>query len=70
MTIAPCPHCGKPCDCQYVMLNGSMIRMDGWQALCTACGYSGPVAAKMEDAARWHNKISQNCGACNGAVGG
>lgn len=64
MIIAPCPNCGLPC---------SLMRDKAWnrhhafayeQVECLACDYNGPADPVAEVAVRRHNKISQNCGAC------
>jgi len=64
MELAPCPNCGLPTDIKYGTLSGSDFGLDGWQAMCVHCGYSGPACNDQADAVRRHNKISQNCGAC------
>lgn len=63
MNVADCPHCGDPCQLKYGTLNGSDFSIEGWQAMCDRCGYSGPACKTEEEAVRAHNKISQNCGA-------
>lgn len=67
--IAACPHCGGACAADMDRFHGSIVR---WQIHCDTppagtclpnCGYKGPFCNDLADAARKHNKISQNAGA-------
>jgi flavoprotein len=64
MKLAPCPNCGLPTDAKYGQLETVEWAIVGWRCMCIRCGYSGPACNDQADAVRRHNKISQNCGAC------
>lgn len=63
MTVSPCPHCAAHCVMAYGANPNKRDMPHEWRAEC-ACGYCGPYDADKDAAVRRHNKIGQNCGAC------
>ena len=69
MILAQCPNCGGRTIAEQDRFYGGVTR---WQVSCDQandtgslpnCGYKGPFGLDLDEAARKHNKISQNCGA-------
>ncbi len=60
--LGNCHHCNAVVDLARTPNNNKADRPLELRAECQ-CGYCSPFSADAAEAVRWHNKMSQMCGA-------